>query len=59
MKTIEPQVQSRINSWLTPTFDKDTQDSIKALMANNPKDLEEGFYKDLDFGTGGMRNNFV
>jgi len=55
MKTIEPQVQSRINSWLTPTFDKDTQDSIKALMANNPKDLEEGFYKDLDFGTGGMR----
>ncbi|HKK12690.1 MAG TPA: hypothetical protein VJ945_07645 [Flavobacteriaceae bacterium] len=55
MNTIEPQLQKRINSWLTPTFDKDTRDRIKTLMDNSPKDLEEGFYKDLDFGTGGMR----
>lgn len=55
MNTIEPRLLNRINSWLSPTFDKETQDEIKSLMKNNPKDLEEGFYKDLDFGTGGMR----
>lgn len=52
---MEPQLLNRINSWLTSTFDKETHDEIKSLMKNNPKDLEEGFYKDLDFGTGGMR----
>ena len=52
---MEPQLLNRINSWLTSTFDKETHDKITSLMKNNPKDLEEGFYKDLDFGTGGMR----
>ena len=52
---IEPKILDRINTWLTPTFDKKTQTSIKDSIANNPKDLEESFYKDLEFGTGGMR----
>lgn len=52
---IEPKILERINSWLTPTFDTDTQDSIKSSIANNPKDIQESFYKDLEFGTGGMR----
>ncbi len=55
MNIIDPQLLNRINSWLTPSFDKETQDKIRYLLENNPKDLEEGFYKDLDFGTGGMR----
>ena len=55
MNTLEPQLLKRINSWLTPTFDADTQDRIKTLLTDDPKNLEEGFYKDLDFGTGGMR----
>lgn len=52
---IEPKILDRINSWLTPTFDTETQKTIKDSIANNPKDIQESFYKDLEFGTGGMR----
>lgn len=52
---IEPKLLERINTWLTPAFDKETQDYIKNSIATNPKELEEAFYKDLEFGTGGMR----
>ena len=52
---IEPQLLERVNTWLTPAFDQETQDYIKNLIATNPKELEESFYKNLEFGTGGMR----
>ncbi|PNQ72449.1 phosphoglucomutase [Hanstruepera neustonica] len=52
---IEPELLERVNTWLTPAFDTDTQDYIKNLIADNPKELKESFYKDLEFGTGGMR----
>ena len=52
---IKPEILERVNSWLTPTFDTDTQDTIKHMIASDPKGLEESFYKDLEFGTGGMR----
>src|SRR5690606_8404264 len=52
---IEPDIFNRINSWLTPTFDLKTQELIKDAIANNPQDIQESFYKDLEFGTGGMR----
>lgn len=55
MKYIEPQLLERVNTWLTPTFDNETQDYIKGLIANDTKELKESFYKDLEFGTGGMR----
>jgi len=52
---IAPETLEVANTWLTPTFDKDTQHQIKELIANNPDELKESFYKDLEFGTGGMR----
>ncbi|WP_299276127.1 phospho-sugar mutase [uncultured Psychroserpens sp.] len=52
---IEPQLLERVNTWLTPAFDLETQNYIKDLIANNPTELQESFYKDLEFGTGGMR----
>ena len=52
---IEPQILDRINTWLTAAFDIDTQTKIKESIANNPKDIQDSFYKDLEFGTGGMR----
>ncbi len=52
---IEPKILDRINTWLTSDFDEDTQAFIKDSIANNPKDIQESFYKDLEFGTGGMR----
>ncbi|HLV40221.1 phospho-sugar mutase [Xanthomarina sp.] len=55
MTQIEPELLERVNAWLTPSFDKDTQDHIKNLIANNPTELKESFYKNLEFGTGGMR----
>jgi len=52
---IEPKILDRVNAWLTPAFDEETQNIIKDSIANHPKDLQESFYKDLEFGTGGMR----
>ena len=52
---IDPQLLETVNSWLTPTFDSETQDRIKELIASDPNELKESFYKSLDFGTGGMR----
>ena len=52
---IEPKILDRINNWLAPVFDSETQETIKQSIANSPKDIQESFYKDLEFGTGGMR----
>ncbi|MFN5771507.1 phospho-sugar mutase, partial [Flavobacterium sp.] len=46
---------NKVNEWLTPTFDEATQTTIREMMTTNPKELEESFYKNLEFGTGGMR----
>ena len=55
MLHIEPLILEKVNQWLTPTFDAKTQDEVKRLLSGNPKTLEESFYKNLEFGTGGMR----
>lgn len=52
---IEKNILDQVNEWLTPTFDNDTQEAIKTMMTSSPKELEESFYKNLEFGTGGMR----
>ncbi len=55
MIDIDPTILERINTWLTPAFDQETQALIKDSIANIPKDIQESFYKNLEFGTGGMR----
>jgi phosphoglucomutase len=52
---IKQNILDSVNEWLTPTFDEATQEAVKELMTTSPKELEESFYKDLEFGTGGMR----
>jgi phosphoglucomutase len=52
---IQQNILNAVNEWLTPTFDAATQQAVKELIAGSPKELEESFYKDLEFGTGGMR----
>ncbi|MEC4005571.1 phospho-sugar mutase [Flavobacterium sp. SUN052] len=52
---IEQNILDKVNEWLTPTFDTETQETIKSMLASSVKDLEESFYKNLEFGTGGMR----
>jgi len=52
---IEKSILDKVNIWLTPVFDTATHDAINAMMTSSPKELEESFYKSLEFGTGGMR----
>ena len=52
---IEKNILDRVNEWLTPAFDQKTQDDIKEMMTSAPAELKESFYKNLEFGTGGMR----
>ncbi|MCJ1805993.1 phosphoglucomutase [Flavobacterium covae] len=52
---IEQAILEKANIWLTPTFDSETQEIIKEMMTSSPKELEDSFYKNLEFGTGGMR----
>jgi phosphoglucomutase len=44
----------QVAKWQQEPFDKETQENVNTLL-NNPKALEDAFYKDLSFGTGGMR----
>ncbi|MFJ1383154.1 phospho-sugar mutase [Capnocytophaga canimorsus] len=42
-------------SWLTDSFDAETKQKVQELLNGNPEELQESFYKNLEFGTGGMR----
>ena len=52
---MEPEIKIKSEAWLTETFDVETQNAIKKLQAEKPEELKESFYKNLEFGTGGMR----
>ena len=51
----KPEILAKAKAWLTDIFDEDTQKKINHLIENDPKELEESFYKNAAFGTGGMR----
>ena len=48
-------VNKNAKSWLTDFFDAETRKEVQSLINNNPEELKERFYKNLEFGTGGMR----
>jgi phosphoglucomutase len=48
-------ILDKATSWLSDTFDTETQNEIQQLITDNSDDLTDRFYKDLEFGTGGMR----
>ena len=52
---IEKSILDKVNIWLSPVFDTDTHNAVKEMMTSSPKELEECFYKNLEFGTGGIR----
>jgi phosphoglucomutase len=48
--------EAKAKQWLTPVFDAETQATVKGMLENEDKtDLIESFYKNLEFGTGGLR----
>ena len=53
---IKQAILDKVNEWLSPNFDAETQAAITEMMTSAPKELEESFYKNLEFGTGGMRS---
>jgi len=48
-------ILDKATMWLSDTFDTETQKEIQQLITTNSQDLTDRFYKDLEFGTGGMR----
>ena len=48
-------VLSKAQQWLDGDYDEATKQQVKCLMDNYIKELTESFYKDLEFGTGGLR----
>ena len=50
------QVTAKAEKWLSPAYDAETQAEVKKMLnAEDKTDLIESFYKDLEFGTGGLR----
>lgn len=45
----------RAQIWLGAEYDRDTRNEVQNLIDTNPNGLEDAFYRDLEFGTGGMR----
>ena len=52
---IDQNVIDKANIWLTGAYDEETKQAVRDMMENNPKELTEAFYRDLEFGTGGLR----
>ena len=48
-------IEENYNTWTQFPFDTTTIENVKSLKNTNPLDFEESFYKNLSFGTGGMR----
>lgn len=54
--SLDANVQSRVDAWLAGNYDQDTKAEIKQLIdQNNTTELTDAFYRDLEFGTGGLR----
>jgi phosphoglucomutase len=52
---IDQDVLKKANAWLNGNYDQETKNAIKNMLENDPDELVESFYKDLEFGTGGLR----
>ena len=52
---IDKEILDKANIWLNGKYDDDTKAAIKNMIENNPQELIESFYRDLEFGTGGLR----
>lgn len=50
------EVKEKAAKWLTPQYDEETRNAVKQMLeAEDPTELIDAFYKDLEFGTGGLR----
>lgn len=52
---MEKDFREVVQSWLDGNFDEQTKDQIRQLQESDPAGLEDAFYRNLEFGTGGLR----
>ncbi len=52
---IDQNILDKANIWLSSNYDQQTRDQVQNMMDNDPDELVESFYRDLEFGTGGLR----
>ena len=52
---MEAKTENKIKEWLSGNYDEATKNEIEKLQNEDPAELEDAFYKDLEFGTGGLR----
>jgi phosphoglucomutase len=52
---MDTKTENRIKEWLSGDYDEIAKEKIRELQKNNPAKLEDAFYQDLEFGTGGLR----
>ena len=55
MKNITPEIIEKAKAWLSEKYDDITRKQVQELIDNKPDELLESFYKNLEFGTGGLR----
>ncbi len=55
LENIDKSIIAKAQQWLGENFDEQTRQQVKQLMDENPGELFESFYTDLEFGTGGLR----
>ncbi|MFT3980159.1 MAG: phospho-sugar mutase [Ferruginibacter sp.] len=48
-------IQQKVDKWLNGNYDEATKAGIQKLLVENPDELADAFYKELEFGTGGLR----
>jgi phosphoglucomutase len=48
-------IQGKVNKWLNGNYDQPTKDAIIKLQQESPDELADSFYRNLEFGTGGLR----
>ena len=52
---MEQNILERAQLWLREDFDEETRRQVREMIENNPQEVIESFYQDLEFGTGGLR----
>lgn len=52
---IDAAILAKVNAWLSDSFDATTREEVQKLQSENEKELADAFYRNLEFGTGGLR----
>ena len=52
---MEAMIKNKVDQWLSGNYDDTTKASIQKMLNDNPDEIADAFYRNLEFGTGGLR----